>query len=601
MHLVKTYDEVFFMLKKKRIFTWAIISFVCVLLLMARLVQIQLIDTKSFTKHQINILEASVKQRSQEVILDSGRGNFLDRSGKPLIYDQLPVLILFPFLNKIDWDADQVADIIGTNKQELIAKINNANKPFAYGDPNPLRLTNSQMEKINALKIPGVFAVERKYLLEKTPAEQLIGIVKENNQELIKRYPDKEYPSNTLIGISGLEKSFDEFLIAEGESKLVYHVDGDGAPLFGVDVKYVDGANPYYPVNIKTTIDKKLQMTAESLVDTHGIKKGGLVLLDVKTNNVLAMVSRPSINHKDPYAGNGIENLMIKQQIMGSVFKTVIAAAAIDYNLNVPTRTFNCSRKINGEPDLKYNHGMLNFNDSFARSCNATFGQIANELKDINPNIIEEYAAKLGIVGQVGWKGSVFHLDQFLQLSDEEKGRVFLNEAAKKDKNFVAMTGIGQHEVRATPLAVANMMATIARGGKKEMVRVTSKIEYQNGTTLFDFNETDVKGETIAPYTAMKLQELLRQVVTNDHGTGRWFKELPYAVAGKSGTAETGKFENDKQLHNKWFAGYFPYENPKYALVTVNFDVPEDQGGVNQLFSDMVSELYKIDHLKNDQ
>ncbi|WP_147532727.1 peptidoglycan D,D-transpeptidase FtsI family protein [Bacillus marasmi] len=588
-------------MKRKRILVWAIISFICVLLLMGRLVQIQLIDTKSFSKHQVNILEASVKQRSQEVVLDSGRGNFLDRNGKPLIYDRQQVLILFPFLKKMNWDPGKVADIIRADKQDLMKQIQTANKPFAYGEPNPLRLTSSQMEKINALKIPGVFAVERKYLLEKTPAEQLIGIVKENNQELLKRYPNKEYPSNTLIGISGLEKSFDEFLIAEGESKLVYHVDGDGAPLFGVDVRYVDSANPYYPVNIKTTIDKKMQMTAESLVDTHGIKKGGLVLLDAKTNQVLAMVSRPSINHKDPYAGNGIENLMIKQQIMGSVFKTVIAAAAIDYNLNAPTRTFNCSRKINGDPDLKYNHGMLTFNDSFARSCNATFGQIANELKDIDPNIIEEYAAKLGIVGQVGWRGSVFHLDEFAQLPDEEKGRVFLSESAKKDQNFVAMTGIGQHEVRATPLAVANMMATIARGGKREMVRVTSKIEYQNGTTMFDFNESGAKEETIAPYTAMKLQELLREVVTNDHGTGRWFKDLPYAVAGKSGTAETGKFENEKQLHNKWFAGYFPYENPKYVLVAVNLDVPDDQGGVNQLFADMVSELYEIDQLKNAQ
>ncbi|MDF2904306.1 MAG: penicillin-binding protein, partial [Bacillus sp. (in: firmicutes)] len=75
--------------------------------------QIQLFATESFSKHQVNLLEASVKQRSQEVILDSGRGNFLDRSGQPLIYENKPVLILFPFLNKIDWDAKRVAKIIG--------------------------------------------------------------------------------------------------------------------------------------------------------------------------------------------------------------------------------------------------------------------------------------------------------------------------------------------------------------------------------------------------------------------------------------------------------------------------------------------------------
>ncbi len=61
------------------------------------------------------------------------------------------------------------------------------------------------------------------------------------------------------------------------------------------------------------------------------------------------------------------------------------------------------------------------------------------------------------------------------------------------------MSGIGQHEVRATPLAVANMMATIARGGKKEMVRTASKIEYKNGTTMVDFTEKSLKGDTISP------------------------------------------------------------------------------------------------------
>ena len=51
-----------------------------------------------------------------------------------------------------------------------------------------------------------------------------------------------------------------------------------------------------------------------------------------------------------------------------------------------------------------------------------------------------------------------------------------------------------------------------------------------------------------------------------------------------------------KQLHNKWFAGYFPYKNPKYALVTVNLEVTEDTGGVNPLFADIVKEIYNYNH-----
>lgn len=565
------------------------------LVLITRLIQIQLIQTETFSKHHVNLLEESVKQRTQELVIDNGRGNFLDRNGSFLTHKNVSVLVLFPFLKTMDWDIKKVASITGIPGDDLKSAVDAAKKPFSYGDPEPLELTASQMEKINQLEIPGVFAIEKKFERSSIPAEQLIGLTGENAKELQKRYPKKELSEKTLIGVSGLEESFDEFLLPEGKSKLVYHVDGDGAPLFGINVKYVDPANPFYPVNIRTTIDKSLQEKSEELVDKYAIKKGGLILLDIENNSVLASVSRPVIDKKDPYNGSGITNRMLKQEIMGSIFKTVVAAAAIDQNLDDPTRFFDCSKKINGDPEAKYNYGMLSFTESFARSCNRTFGELAKELQKIDGDLIEEYAEKLSLTGTVGWQGEVYHTSHFKQLIDEDKGRVFLSEEARKDPNFAAMSGIGQHEVRATPLAIANMMATIAKGGKKDMVRTASKIEYKNGTTMVEFENQKLPGDTISPYTAMKLQKLLREVVTNPNGTGRWFQDLPYQVAGKSGTAETGKFEQDKQLHNKWFAGYFPYENPKYALVTVNLDVLDNEGGVNLLFADMVKMLHEHD------
>ncbi|MGI8383258.1 peptidoglycan D,D-transpeptidase FtsI family protein [Robertmurraya sp. P23] len=583
---------------RKRAVVWLIICITAISLLIGRLVQVQLVSTENFTKHNINLLEASVVQRSQQMVIDNGRGGFLDRNGESLVHRKIPVLILFPFLKNMEWDSEQIADIINVPVESIEYRVKQAEDPFAYGDPNPLKLTDAQMEKINALKIPGVFAVERKYSLTEYPAEQLIGITGQNTVELQKRYPDKDLLEQTVIGLTGLEKSFDEFLLPDGNSKLIYHVDAKGGPLFGIDVKYVEPANPFYPVNIKTTIDKDIQEMAENLVDQYQISKGGLVLLDLETNAVLAMVSRPNINKEKPFedGSSGLKNMMISEQIIGSVFKTVVAGAAIDYELDDPTRMYDCSKKINGQPDLVYDHGMLNFTDSFARSCNNTFGTIAKELKEIDPNILEEYANKLSLVGSVGWNGDIYHFSNFRQLQEEQKGRVFLSENAKNDKNFVALTGIGQHEVRATPLAVANMMGTIAKGGVRESVRVVSEVEYKNGNSLLPFEKQALPGESISPYTAMKLQKLLREVVVNENGTGRWFQELPYAVAGKSGTAETGIFKDEKQLHNKWFAGYFPYDNPKYALVTVNLGVYGDEGGVNGLFADMVKNVYNFDH-----
>jgi cell division protein FtsI/penicillin-binding protein 2 len=558
--------------------------------------EIQLFRTETFSKHHINLLEESVKQRSQELVIDNGRGSFHDRTGKPLVNKKASVLVLFPFLKKMQWNIEQVASILNIPSTQLKVKVDQAKKPFVFGgEQNPLELSSSQAERINALQIPGLFAVEKTFEQSSFPAEQLIGIVGENPAELARRYPNKKLSEKTQIGISGLEQSFDEFLLPDGKAKLIYHVDGSGAPLYGTNVHYVDPANPFYPVNVRTTIDKEIQEETERLADFFNIKKGGLVLLNIKDNSILAMVSRPKLVKLNPYLMSGITNMMVKQQIIGSVFKTVTAAAAIDYNLVTPSKEFDCSKKINGEPELTYNYGMLNFSNSFARSCNHTFGQLAQELQDIDPGILESYANKLSLIGPVGWEGNIFHMDHFKQISDEEKGRVYLTDLDRKDPNFAAQSGIGQHEVRATPLAVANMMATIARGGKKEMVRAVTNIEYKDGSTMIDFPEKNIAGESISPFIAMKLQKLLREVVVNQNGTGRWFQNLPYEVAGKSGTAETGKYVKGLQLHNKWFAGYFPYQQPKYALVAVNLDVRDNEPGVNQLFAEVVKMLYRHD------
>ncbi|KAB2338643.1 penicillin-binding protein 2 [Cytobacillus depressus] len=585
---------------RKRAIVWLCFCLLMFSALLGRMIQLQLVSTEDFTKRQINLLEASVSQRSQEMVLDTGRGSFLYRDGTPITHKSLPVLILFPFLKKMDWEIEKVADIVGVSEYSLRYAVNHSKEPFAFGDPMPILLSETQMKEINELKIPGVFAVEKKYHLTDNPAEHLIGIIGENENLLRKRYPHKEISSSTMIGLTGMEKSFDEFLLPDGKSKLVFHVDATGGPLFGIHVKYVEPANPFYPVNIKTTLDPDLQRLAEDLAERHGIKKGGVVLLDIESNSVAAIVSEPSINRKDPFnQSGGAENLMLKQQIMGSVFKTVVAAAAIDHELTDTTRKFDCSKKINGDPDLQFQYGMLDFTTSFARSCNNTFATLAKELKEIDPNILENYAEKLSLIGSVGWKGDIYHFNDFKQLQEEEKGRIFMTEDEKKDQNFVGLTGIGQHEVRATPLAVANMMATIAKGGKKEMVRVASKIEYKNRTSLLEFKKQAIEGETISPYTAMKLQKLLREVVMNENGTGRWFQDLPYEVAGKSGTGETGRTRGDQPLYNKWFAGYFPYKNPKYALVTVNLDVTAETGGVNTLFADLVKGIYDLENKKN--
>lgn len=96
----------------KRYYVLAALILLMIIALMARLVQIQLLETESYSKHHINLLKDSVAQRTQEIVIDDGRGQFLDRFGMPLTYSEKNVLILFPFLKNTQWNEDTVANIL---------------------------------------------------------------------------------------------------------------------------------------------------------------------------------------------------------------------------------------------------------------------------------------------------------------------------------------------------------------------------------------------------------------------------------------------------------------------------------------------------------
>jgi len=587
------------MWKKRTIAMLALIQ-AALLLLMGRLAQLQLIDTESFANH--NLIAESVAQRTQELMIDDGRGSFVDRNGRPLTKRYVPSLVLFPFLNTMKWPLEQVARITGVSEEEIRRQLEQANGPFVLEQGGePLALSANQMKQINDLRIPGVFAVNKQYALETVYAPHVLGFTRPDRGLLRARYPKRPLPPQAEAGIQGLEKAFDEFLLAEGETKLLYHVDAEGRPLFGLDVKYSDPGNPFYPVTVQTTLDRDIQQEMEGIANRYGLKKGGLVLLDIDTNSVLALVSRPNMDPRDPYKNRGAENQMVLPQIPGSIFKTVIAAAALDEGLASFGTMFDCSKKIDGTTrDEEHDYGTLDLADSFAASCNNAFATLGKELIRHDPDAFETYAEKLGLYPTAGWEGAVYHEEHFRQFPEERKGTIWHDQRDKRVPLAVAQTAIGQKDVRVSPLGVANMMATIARGGEALKVRAVDQVLYKNGTTLFSFPpEPATDKKPLAPETVERLQQLLRGVVTKEDGTGRRFRSLPYAVAGKSGTAETGKTDGGGELINKWFAGYFPADRPKYALAVVELDRPSGRAVTNDVFAAAVEALYAYD--KNER
>ncbi|HDR7792097.1 TPA: penicillin-binding protein 2 [Bacillus luti] len=584
-------------MKMKRRITIVLICFMGVMfLLLCRLIQIQVIDTESFTGRNINLIEKSVTQRTQSITVDDGRGHFIDRNDKELGEEKYPVLIVFPFLQIKNDMLEKIAHIIGVSGREIKSQIKESKKAFILQKENiPLRLTIEQMEKVNQSNVLGIVAAEVR-LKQQGEASHLIGDIGENEQEFQKRYGDmKKLSKQTPIGISGLQQAFDEFLLTDGEAKVLYQVDRQGEPIFGKQAKYTSPGNPFYPVTIQTTIHKGLQRQAETIINKNGIKKGGLVLLDIKSNEILAMVSKPSLQMSDRSVYKStLENKMLTPHFPGSVFKTVVAAAVIDQNVTMFHRTFNCNKDLYGENRPQVMMGMLSFKESFARSCNRTFSELGNELMQKDKAVLETYVEALGAAEKVGWNGSVFHTSRFEQMPEEKSTIIWANEENKNSKKAVAQTAIGQKDVRMSPLAIANMMATIARNGEKMEVKAVRKIMYKNGSDFYTFENHKLNGKQLSYETVKKLQGLLRGVVMTEKGTGAAFYSLPLNVAGKSGTAQTGKGTKV----NRWFAGYFPYENPRYALVVVDIETDSNENLVTPVFAEMVEGIHQLENEK---
>ncbi|TNO96449.1 penicillin-binding protein 2 [Bacillus sp. CD3-1a] len=584
-------------MKIKRRITIVLICFICVMfILLCRLIQIQIIDTESFTDRKINLIEKSVTQRTQSITLDDGRGHFIDRNGQEIGEKKYPVLIIFPFLQIKNDMLEKIAHIIGMSRQEIESQMKDKKSAFIMQRGNgPFRLAREQMEKVNQLNVLGIVAAEVR-LRQTSVMNHLIGNVGENEREFQKRYGEvRKISKQTPIGISGLQQAFDEFLLTDGEAKVLYQVDRQGEPIFGKQAKYTSPGNPFYPVTIQTTLHNELQKKAEEVVEASEIKKGGLVLLDVKKNEILAMVSKPSVQVKDESLyKNTLENQMLTPHFPGSVFKTIVAAAALDQNENVFNRTFNCNKDLYGEDHPKVMMGTLSFKESFARSCNRTFSELSNELIQKDRMVLETYVAALGGADKVGWRGSVFHATHFEQMPEEKSITIWRSEGDKNSKKAVAQTAIGQKDVRMSPLAIANMMATIARGGEKMEVKAVEKIMYKNGTDFYTFEDHTLGGKQLSYETVKTLQQLLRSVVTTEKGTGAAFSSLPLSVAGKSGTAQTGKGTKE----NRWFAGYFPYENPRYALVVVDVETSSNVNAVTPIFKAIVESIYRLENEK---
>ncbi|MCR8978857.1 penicillin-binding protein 2 [Brevibacillus laterosporus] len=545
--------------------------------LLVRLWWIQVAAAHSFSPHNIDLVKAAVRQRQQAITLNSGRGEITDRHGEPLTGVEKNALIIFPLARgntEVNEKIRKVAEIVQSRESEIMKMIQKGKNPAPLRDfaGNIIELNEKQMKQINDLKIPGILSVAMTERYAPTGiAKQVIGYVSQNPERIAQLYADDlrngKMMADTPIGSSGLERTFDRFLQGMQPSILSYYVDGQGNPLSGLDTRFSIEDNAFYPLTVKTTVDHQIQSYMEQAMDMAGIEDGAVVVLDVKNSDILAMASRPKF---DPTKVNVEEGKWKNQALIqispGSVYKTVVAAAALEDGGVSPRETFTCEGsygKYGFSCWKKEGHGHLTMLEAFAESCNITFAEIA---KRLGGERILKQAEKMGLTNQVGWQvDQLYKMENFKQLDGEEKGQVFAKGVSPNDEGVLIQTAIGQRDVQVSPLQTANMMAMIARGGKAKEARLVSEIEYRNGSRFYEFPENELAGVGVDKVTSQKLSRFLQEVVRE--GTGSSLKDLPLSVAGKSGTAQV-LYKGEPKVH-QWFAGFAPANSPRYAIVVV--------------------------------
>jgi penicillin-binding protein 2 len=418
-----------------------------------------------------------------------------------------------------------------------------------------------------------------------TTASHLLGYLKRNDDSAEGEEAFFSYRLPDYRGELGIEFGFDKDLrgTAGAKSVLVNNVG------------YRQAENIWSPAeaghNVVLTIDLRIQQVAESaLRNVQGpTTRGAVVVMDVRTGDVLAMASSPTLNPNELVHGlttnemNRINELHAQRNratqenyAPGSIFKTVVGLAALEAGLN-PNELYRVQenperpgrgciyvrgRKIKDTAPP----GEYDFRRALMRSSNSYF--ITNALR-LGPERIVRL-------------GQRFHLgEKFgLPLRQETAGSFPKQIGAGWTDGNTANLSIGQDPVLMTPLQVAVVISALANGGKVLWPRLVDRLEPHDSSTGEQpvvFASGRVRDELGVSQRSMKiLLEAMLADTEDPQGTGKGAAVPGLRICGKTGTAEIQNERSADTGQTTWFASFAPYENPRWAVVVM---VEDGQSG----------------------
>ena len=525
--------------------------------LVFKLFKIQIIDGGRYARQ-------AVKQRTQEYVLDTGRGDILDRQGLSLTGGYMEnVVIVFPALVK---DTDQLLkDLSLLTGKDL--EISREQKNIIQGVlAGPVKIVEGLEEEkaslINSLEIPGVVVLPEKVRYgPDSLASHLVGYTGRISPEDIGRDTGRPYLYTDSVGRAGIEEMFERELRGEIPERVSIVVDAFHGPLEGLGYRHVSSGNRVRPLNVKLTLDSRVQKWVEKIMEEY-IVKGAVVVMEPQTGDILAVASCPGLDQENLASkDNDFLNRALQNYHPGSIFKVVVAAAALEEGKIIPGDLFHCTGKILIGEDTKQcfkgiSHGEISFKEAMAYSCNTTFIETGLSL---GREKIIEYARKMGLGEKTGLYPP--HL--------EEREIVTGHIPAPGEMPYLghlANSILGQDRVLVTPLQVAQLFGIIANEGLLVNPRLVKELTNNQGQTVIRYPFH--RGERVLlPSTARYLKNMLTRVTLS--GTGQEASNEYLVTAGKTGTAQLGVIGEEGEKNIYWFGGFSPGNKPSAVAVVL--------------------------------
>ncbi len=483
--------------------------------------------------------------------------------------------------------------IIVLNTQTSSASQNSGSKSVVLDvsrgmiyDCNMNRLVNTNTKNITVcLATTNAFNSISSYLNEeeKTSVYENLSNGKVSVLETAKKFNDRDICSTSVVtrysanqpcvhlighlddagdGAMGLEKVYNNYLSLQSyEIKAQWSVDALGHILYGDGISFQKN-NYLSPAGIQLTIDLKIQRIAENALINFKIGKGAVVVLDANTCEILACASTPEFDPQNLSADiNSKDSPFINRALtpysVGSVFKPFVATSAIESNIDL---SYNCtgSIEINGTTFKCSNdtaHGFVNMKSATGKSCNTYFIALGQKLgKDKILNLC-----------------SSFGLGKSVELADNFnlKSGVLPTSNDINSPQALANLCFGQGTLLSSPIQMAIAYAVFANGGYYRPPTLMKGIVDNNGNTIQQV-ELPEKYRVINTSTVEKIDEILESVVSNGNGSKAYSSIV--TNNGKTATAQSGWYENGREITHSWFCGYFTHNSKMYVAVIFKED-----------------------------